>query len=88
MADTAKKESKKERAIAAWESAVARTLNPHLTDAQAEAVWAAVVENREDPNAAKFAESLNAVLDGAPTPIRLAAGSLVTNLESVLKITN
>lgn len=85
MADIQKTLPRQARAIAAWESAVVRTLNPHLNDKQADAVWAVVVKNREAPNADTFSKSINDLLDGAPTPIRSAATAMVENLRSILK---
>lgn len=87
MAESPKTELPRQaRAIAAWESAVARTLNPHLNEKQAAAVWSAVVKNREAKNVDAFAKALRDHLDGAPTPIRSSAEMLIDNLRTVLAI--
>lgn len=85
MADkTIKQISAAERALAAWESAVSRTLNPHLAQKHADDIWAAVIANRSNPDPDKFQAAIDNVLDGAPSPIRAAADALVRNLRETL----
>ncbi len=87
MSNTTKPElTKRQRALAGWESAFARTINPHLTEAQSTAIWNDVITLRQTEDADAFEKALNDMLDGAPTPIRRAAETLVSNLRATLAI--
>lgn len=78
--------SVKERSLATWESAVARTLNPHLGVAQSEQVWDAVIANRSTPNADTFQDKILDVLHDNPQHLRDLAATLVANLRDVIAV--
>lgn len=75
----------RERGQAAWESAVARNLNPSLNQEQSSKLWKAVIDQRERPDAGRFEKDAIAAIGnvGNRGPVIAAC---VANLREVLAI--
>lgn len=76
----------------AWESATVQTLNPILSDANAAALWEAILKNRAAPSAETFGADMRAIAAaeaverGISERVPQAALGVTSALEAVLTL--
>lgn len=68
------------RLVAAWESAAIQTLDPLLSELDAERVWTAILAHREHNDAQQFAEAAREIAKPLPQRTGAAIEGVISSL--------